>query len=149
LEALGCFELRPSEACAPLLDTIRGCALWGATLEEILPNGTQACLASGIRDKADMESLMFAFDNNVKPIVGQQVTLTSGCHPSVHDRLELLVRQADRGHCDLVAHGTRSRYTYRDGEWLRHDGRRVSLERAIDKERYLTLTAVPPGENRF
>lgn len=149
LQALGCFELSPGAGCTPLLDTIRGCSLWGATLEELLPNGTRACLAAGIRDKADMESLVFAFDSNLKPIVGQQVTLSQGCDPAVRERVDLLIEQAERGHCDLVAHGSRSSYVYRNGELVREDGRTSTIDRALSRERYLTWTAVPPGEGRF
>jgi hypothetical protein len=149
LESLGCFELTPGEGCAPLLDTIRGCSLWGATLEELMPNGTQACLAAGLRDKADMESLMFAFDSNVKPIVGQQVTVGRGAASAVHERVSLLLSQADRGHCDVEAQGKRSAYVYRAGQLVREDGRKFTLESALNREARLTLTAVPPGESRI
>lgn len=148
LGALGCFELTPGEGCAPLLDTIRGCALWGATLEELLPNGTQACMAAGLRDKADMESLVFAFDSNLKPIVGQQVTQSEDCGATVNERISLLLAQADLGNCDLVARGPRSSYLYRAGELIRDDGRTTTPDRALRRERHLTWTALPPGEGR-
>ncbi len=145
LEALGCFELTPGEGCQELLDVVRGCSLWGATLEEVLPNGTQACLAAGIRDKGDMESLMFAFDSNVKPIVGQQVTAyrRSTAHEA---RLALLLSQADADNCDVVARGDRHSYLYRAGKLRRDDHRWLTLGSALRQEHVLTYTAVPFGE---
>jgi len=74
LQALGCFELKTGAGCAQLIGLVQGCALWGATLERIVANGTHACQAAGLSDKADMEDFVFAFESNLKPIVGQQLT---------------------------------------------------------------------------
>lgn len=151
LQSLGCFDLRPGAACASLIGTVRGCALWGATLEEILPNGTKACHSMGIDDKAEMEDFVMAFDNNVKPIVGQQVTLTEDSSEGARARLDLLVSQATLGHCDLVAHTKDHGYFYTGGEFLRDDGHtfsRTHLESHVADRRAVTFTAVPPGEGR-
>jgi DNA-binding beta-propeller fold protein YncE len=149
LEGLGCFDLAPSAACAPLLNTVRGCSLWGATLEELLPNGVQACFAAGLRDKADMEAFVFSFDSNVKPIVGQQVTVKHGEQaPAASARLTLLVERATAGDCDLVAHGEDHGYLYRSGRLRRDDGTELTLAQALRHERRLTYTAVPVGEGR-
>ncbi|MFO7562636.1 MAG: hypothetical protein R6X02_08320 [Enhygromyxa sp.] len=46
---------------------------------------------------------IFAMDNNLKPIVGQQVTLTRHNAAAVADRLALLHARADAGDCELIA----------------------------------------------
>jgi hypothetical protein len=151
LQALGCFELRTGAGCTQLLNSVRGCAQWGATLEQVLPNGTEACQAAGLADKADMEDFVFAFDTNLKPIVGQQVTVGARAAAATLSRLAQLVDQAERGHCDLVAHAGNTGFVYEAGRFLRHDGRRMSLNelrRRVITDTPVTFTAVPPGEGR-
>jgi hypothetical protein len=46
---------------------------------------------------------IFAMDTNLKPIVGQQVTLTKHNYADVADRLALLHDRADAGDCELIA----------------------------------------------
>jgi hypothetical protein len=151
LRSLGCFDLKTGAACANLIGSVRGCAQWGATLEEILPNGTKACHSMGIDDKADMEDFVFAFESNMKPVVGQQVTVRENAGALVLARLQLLIAQAEHGACDLVAHSEDSGFTYTAPTFLRDDGRTFSLaelqQRVISRSP-LTFTAVPPGEGR-
>jgi hypothetical protein len=59
----------------------------------------------GVQIKRNMEQFMLAFDSNLAPIVGQQVTLTGATRQAVSDRIDLLVARADAGECDLVAKG--------------------------------------------
>jgi hypothetical protein len=151
LQGLGCFELRTGAACASLIGAVRGCALWGATLEEIVPNGTKACQAFGLDDKADLEDFVFAFDNNVKPIVGQQVTLKQGAGAAARTRLDLLVQRANAGDCDLIAHSSDHGFAYSGGQFTRDDGARFTLsglEQRVISRGPVTFTAVPPGEGR-
>ncbi|XYI03704.1 beta-propeller fold lactonase family protein [Sorangium sp. So ce1128] len=62
-----------------------------------------AVFAEGIEMRRNMEQFMLAFDSNLAPIVGQQVTLTS-CNAAVAGpRIDLLRARADAGECDLVA----------------------------------------------
>lgn len=63
----------------------------------ITPEGDQA--------KRDMEQFMLAFDSNLAPIVGQQVTLTAANPSVVGPRIDLLTARADAGECELVAKG--------------------------------------------
>ncbi|RYZ39298.1 MAG: hypothetical protein EOO71_20650 [Myxococcaceae bacterium] len=60
---------------------------------------------AGVQAKKDMEQYMFAFETNLAPIVGQQVTLTSTNATVVGPRIDLLVARANAGECDLVAKG--------------------------------------------
>jgi YVTN family beta-propeller protein len=55
--------------------------------------------------KAQMEQFMLAFDSNVKPIIGQQVTLTSTNSSTVASRLNLLIARASAGDSDLIVKG--------------------------------------------
>jgi DNA-binding beta-propeller fold protein YncE len=50
-----------------------------------------------------LEAFLFAFDSNMAPIVGQQVTLAGGNAGVVAPRVTLLQARADAGECDLVA----------------------------------------------
>jgi hypothetical protein len=61
------------------------------------PEGTQI--------KRNMEQFMLAFDSNLAPIVGQQVTLDAASQGAVGPRLDLMRARADVGECDLVAKG--------------------------------------------
>ncbi len=73
------------------------------------------------------ESFMLAFDSNLAPIVGQQVTLTAGSGADVHARIDLLEARAAAGECDLVVHGRRAvgrRLPVRPGARHLHPGPR-------------------------
>jgi hypothetical protein len=48
---------------------------------------------------------LLAFDSNMKPIVGQQIALTSSNAAVVGSRIGLLVARANAGDCDLVVKG--------------------------------------------
>jgi hypothetical protein len=149
LQALGCFELKTGAGCAQLISLVQGCALWGATLERIVPNGTHACDAAGLSDKADMEDFVFAFESNLKPIVGQQLSWSRRAGSAERQRLNLLIKQAEQGNADLVADADGDGYTLTNGQFLRDDGSRVTLARLLERtSATITFTAVPPGEGR-
>jgi hypothetical protein len=59
--------------------------------------------AEGLRQKKNVIDFLMAFDSNLKPIVGQQITLTQTTPAAVGDRIALLTARADAGDCDLVA----------------------------------------------
>ena len=114
----------------------------------LTPEGTQA--------KRNMEQFMFAFDTNLAPIVGQQVTLTSANVLVALPRILLLLSRASAGECDLVAKGRLSGqevgFAYIGGGQFSGDRRtlapisdanlRSSLSASSDA---LTFTCVPPG----
>jgi DNA-binding beta-propeller fold protein YncE len=69
--------------------------------------------------RRDVEQFLLAFDSDLAPIVGQQVTLTSGNGPAVDPRIDLLIQRAAAPftskalngavtECDLVANVVRS-----------------------------------------
>ena len=56
-------------------------------------------------ERRQMEQFMFAVDSDLKPVVGQQVTLTTLNAAAASPRIDLLVSQAGLGNCDLVVKG--------------------------------------------
>lgn len=78
--------------------------------------GGQAGFFGGNPQRRDVEQFMLAYDSDLPPIVGQQVTLTATRNAEVDKRLALLVRRAESGfaskllgpgakECELVARG--------------------------------------------
>jgi hypothetical protein len=58
--------------------------------------------AEGEAQRHAVESYVLAFDSNMAPIVGQQVTLTHDTASVAGPRIDLLKSRADAGECDLV-----------------------------------------------
>jgi hypothetical protein len=53
-----------------------------------------------------MEQFALAFDSNLAPIVGQQITITSANAGITGPRIDLLIARAAAGECDVIAKGT-------------------------------------------
>lgn len=70
-------------------------------------NATVFTFTGGDAERRQMEQFMFAMDSNLKPVVGQQITLTSLNSATVTTRIDLLVGQAALGNCDLVVKGNK------------------------------------------
>ncbi|WP_437579404.1 hypothetical protein [Sorangium sp. So ce887] len=58
--------------------------------------------------RRELEQFLLAFDSNLAPIVGQQVTLTKQNAAAAGPRIDLLRARADAGECDLVVKGLHS-----------------------------------------
>ena len=108
-----------------------------------------------LEERKEMEDFIFAFDSNLQPIVGQQVTLAGDAPPAALARLDLLLARARAGACDVVLHFSQSSgaqrgalYSPENDSFLRDDERSVSLATLRAGQRPITLTAVPPGEGR-
>ncbi len=108
-------------------------------------------------ERRNMESLMFAFDSNHRPIVGQQATLSDTSGVDADARVDLILDRSDAGECDVVVKGTVA------GEkrgWLYDGAGQFSSDRvsegsiaeaalrslAATAGQELTFTAVPSGE---
>ena len=95
---------------------------------------------------------MLAFDSNLAPIVGQQVTLARGNSAAALPRIELMMARADAGECELVAHVLSEGFVY-IGEGKFRSGRNrhvkvpLAVLSALSKTRLgeATFTCVPPG----
>jgi hypothetical protein len=59
----------------------------------------------GATEAANLEQFMLVADSNLKPIVGQQVTLTSANAAAAGPRITLLANQAAAGACELIVKG--------------------------------------------
>ncbi len=120
-------------------------------------------------ERRDLEAFIMAFDSDLAPIVGQQVTVRNGSGQDVLDRLDLLIERAltpfvvpgagVMTECDLIVKGVVGGASR--GWWLQKDGRFLSDnigEPALSKAELLsfvqvpsqplTFTCVPPGSGR-
>ncbi|WP_455199643.1 hypothetical protein [Kaarinaea lacus] len=99
------------------------------------------------------EAYLLAFDSNLFPIVGQQVTLTTSNEAVVSDRIALLMQTADAGQCDLVAKQSSNRgYLYMGSGKFKSNISSASLlsdavlrDLAKEPNGETTYTCVPPG----
>jgi DNA-binding beta-propeller fold protein YncE len=62
--------------------------------------------ATGTTQRRQMEQFMLAFDSNLAPMVGQQVTLTSSNGAAVGTRISLMLARAALNECDVIVKGT-------------------------------------------
>jgi DNA-binding beta-propeller fold protein YncE len=109
--------------------------------------------------RRQIESFQLAFDTNLAPVVGQQITLTSCNGPVADPRIDLLVARAAVGECDLVVKGRLHHdevgYLYVGGGRFKRDRQASPLVddaalRALANHsgRELTYSCVPPGSGR-
>jgi YVTN family beta-propeller protein len=108
------------------------------------------------RQRREIEQYLFAFESNLKPIVGQQVTVSEINLEQTTDRVDLLVERALAGDAELVVHGVidsekRSYLMAPTGEFISDRSnepplsRKELLQLADLPGNFLTLTAVPTG----
>jgi hypothetical protein len=107
-----------------------------------------------------LQRFVFAFDSNLKPVVGQQVTLSSTVNSTgANNRVTLLLDRAAAGDCDVVVRTVRSgesRGGFRlpDGTFQldREDDPTITdvdlRASAILPGQEVTYTCVPPGSGR-
>ena len=125
--------------------------------EHPLPNlGGFPLDVNGVIKRKQVEQFLLAFDSNLAPIVGQQVTLTWYNKWLVTPRLDLLIERSEAGECDLVA---KTRIGLREAGFLyRGDGtfdpdikhKHPISDAWLRKYAYrwhgeITYTCVPPG----
>jgi hypothetical protein len=112
--------------------------------------------AAGDPLRRSMEAFVLAFDSNLAPIVGQQITRTATSPTADDARITLMMQRADAGECDLIAKGmiddTPRGFLYVGGgafvsdraeEPPIADGTLRALANAAGQE--LTYTCAPPG----
>ena len=109
--------------------------------------------------RRQVEQFMFAFDSDLAPIVGQQVTLTSSNAATAGTRIDLLIARAAAGECDLVVKGTitgqpRGAYRLASGRFQTDRAADPSITDATVRAfaatsgQELTYTCVPPGSGQ-
>jgi hypothetical protein len=99
-----------------------------------------------------MEQFLLAFDSNLAPIVGQQITLTRRNIDAAQWRIDLLMKRADAHECDLVAKNRLGGFLYVGNGKFRISRHRVPAipEALLRATAYLpdgetTYTCTPPG----
>jgi DNA-binding beta-propeller fold protein YncE len=112
---------------------------------------------AGVVLRRQVEAFVLAFDSNMYPIVGQQVTLTASNAALAGPRIDLLIARAGAGECDLVvkgqARGRESGFLYSGAGTFLGDRRatrpisdaRLRLTPVLPGGGELTYTCVPPG----
>lgn len=107
-----------------------------------------------------MAAFVLAFDTDLLPIVGQQVTWRPGTNSAIEDRLSLLRSQAltrtPRPVCDLVARITTNGVAYSallqpDSNWALRDGgtrSEAQLKELASIAQPITFTCLPPGTGK-
>jgi len=119
------------------------------------PALARAELTANVAQRRQLEAFMMAFDSNLAPIVGQQVTLTTDSGADVDARIALLEARAAAGECDLVVHGVLAvrpvgfLYDPAAARFVPDTVRGAALGdaalRALRRIGPLTFTAAPPG----
>jgi hypothetical protein len=107
---------------------------------------------SGFSLRRAIVAFVLAFDSNMRPVVGQQITLTAANASTANARIALLEARATAGDCDLVVkgfvQGGEKGYVYSNGVFKASNGTLTDAQlkalvgNATDA---LTFTAVPPG----
>jgi hypothetical protein len=128
------------------------CFQFGSVLEQGSEQGV--CFPQGMTERIQMESFMLAFDSNLKPMVGQQLTLANPRAPDGF--LTELLRAASRGHCDLGVRQRAAGYLViapnpaQPGQSVLLDGfgRSFPLERLSRQNGPATFTCYPPQPDR-
>jgi DNA-binding beta-propeller fold protein YncE len=109
------------------------------------PEGIPPTLA-GFLERQNLARFMLAFDSNLKPIVGQQVTLDPANGAAALPRLHLMMARADAGDCDLVAKSGGRGYLYAGNGKFRPDRKHEAL---LPEAALLVRALVPDGEVTF
>jgi DNA-binding beta-propeller fold protein YncE len=113
----------------------------------------------GVTMRQQIEAFLLAFDTNLAPIVGQQMTLTKTNSAVVGSRLNLLEARADVGECDLAAklriQGDEVGFLYTGAGQFATDiagapsissaALRVLVTSGGPADKALTYTCAPPG----
>lgn len=115
------------------------------------PGGFSLDPVQGKIERRQVEDFLLAFDSNLAPIVGQQVTLTANNRVQADARINLFIARANTGECDLVARRSKSLgYLYGNGmfygEYEKHAVSDLMLRNQVQKDGIeITYTCVPPG----
>ena len=125
------------------------CFQLGSMAEGGNPDGV--CYPAGLRERAQLESFMLAFDTNLKPMVGQQLTLTRERPDDA--RLGPLLAAATAGDCDIALSQRRRGYLLTQPNAAHPDqsgvenrrGQRLALGELTARGGAVTLTCHPPA----
>jgi len=157
-QKVGMFGMAPSPfftgaATAFTGDQVRGTGFLHDGSVPTITDFLSANVFNGVSatDRDNLEALVMAFDTNLAPIVGQQVTLSDTSESDTQSRVELLIARASAPfvipnagtatECDLVVAGVVDGAPER---WLRlNDGSFESQNGVISEAELLALADVP------
>jgi hypothetical protein len=119
------------------------------------PN-TGGLSTDGLALRHNLVAFLYAYDSNMAPVVGQQITLTRRTSSTANPRIDLLEARATAGECDLVAKGrvfgTDGGLLYTNGAWQTNLSSLPPVSDALlrtlpqwDDQLAITFTCVPPG----
>jgi hypothetical protein len=111
---------------------------------------------TGFVQRRQVEAYMMAFETNLAPIVGQQVTMHNQNVAAANPRVDLLLQRADAGECDVIAKmrlvGREFGFVYVGANQFQSSkqswgtvSRTVLTLLAQGPIQEVTYTAVPPG----
>ena len=122
-------------------------------------NATVFQFPGGDSQRKQVEQFMYAFDSNLKPIVGQQITLDATSNTAAHNRADLILARGVAGDSDVVvkaniggnqrgawrAQGVGGNFLF-DGADLGSQPEATFRNDILAAGESLTYTAVPPGD---
>jgi DNA-binding beta-propeller fold protein YncE len=121
----------------------------------LLDPTTGGISTDGLALRRALSAFVLAFDSNMLPIVGQQITLTAADAATAGPRIDLLEARAQAGECDLVVSGHSGGrslgFVYANGVFVQSTTTLASLDDATLRGlvkggcQSLTFTCVPPG----
>ena len=104
----------------------------------------------GMKIRRNLEQFLLVFDTNMFPIVGQQITLNANNGKTVSSRIDLMIKRADAGECDLIASHKGRGYLYKgknifESDIASEDDIRENKLRDLAANGNITYTCTPPG----
>jgi hypothetical protein len=142
-------DILPGSFAAGILQV---CYQLGSSLEQGAPDGV--CYPNGLRERAQMEAFVLAFDTNLDPMVGQQLTLEPSALADV--ALSELLGVASRGDCDLALRQQNRGYLVTEPRPAAPESTRLesragdslALEDLSERSGAITFTCYPPRPDR-
>lgn len=128
------------------------CFLLGHAIEGGTPSGQ--CYTQGQIEQDQLEGFIMAFDSNLRPMVGQQLTV--GNAPVISAELARMVRVAQRGDCDVAVQAGGKGWLMigpngasAGASMLRaSNGSVTRLGDLLERSRVSTLTCYPPSPTK-
>ena len=109
---------------------------------------------AGRTERRQVEAFLYAYDSNLAPVVGQQITLTAWNSAVAVPRIALLIARAEHSECELIAHSGPRSYLYEDEKFHPDEAGAPKLGKAqmwlVAKlpGQEVTFTCVPVGAGR-
>lgn len=115
------------------------------------PGGFSLNVEQGHAERRQVEAYLLAFESNLAPVVGQQITLGKNGAPETHQRINLLLNRSSAGECEVVAHKSGGRgYLYiGNGVFRANNNTLVDdldlRDQASNEGEEITYTCAPSG----